>query len=131
MTLFEIFALYLSLFILMNLVLMMRIGKVRMHRKISLGDGGDKDLNVRVRTHGNFVETIMFSIFGLLALAMLGAPAWAMHLVGIATLIGRGLHIKGMAGKHAASRERPMGMVIFILTMLFTVGYILYAIITT
>lgn len=131
MTLIEIVGLYFSIFAIMNIVLMMRVGKARMAKKVSLGDGNDPELRGHIRAHGNFIETIFFSIAALIILAMLSAPIWALHLVGAATVIGRVSHAMGMSGKHNVGKGRPMGMIIFMLTMVFTIIYVAYSILTT
>lgn len=128
MTLFEITAFYIALFILMNLYLMLRVGLYRNAKKISLGDNDDKDLRARIRAHGNYTETIIFSALALITLSQLSAPSWLLHLIGTGTLIGRIAHFIGMQGKYNAGPGRPLGMFIFLATMLISAGYIFYSI---
>lgn len=127
---FEIVALYFAVFALMNIVFLLRIVKIRRQKQVSLGDGGENELRTRIRTHGNFVETIIFSLAALIILALLNAPSWLLHLIGLLTIFGRLSHAYGMIGKHNVGMGRPVGMVVFILTLLITIIYILYALIT-
>ncbi len=129
MTLFEIVASYIAFFLVMNVVLMYLIGQVRIAKKIDLGDGGDPQMLSRVRAHGNFSETVPLLLLGLIALAMLSAPVWALHLVGGGLVIGRILHALGMYGKFG--QGRLVGTLTFLLLSFFTAGYIAFKIITS
>lgn len=129
MTLFEIVASYIAFFLVMNIVLMYLVGKVRIAKKINLGDSGDEDMIASVRAHGNFSETVPLMLLGLIALAMLSAPVWALHLVGGGLVIGRLLHALGMYGK--TGQGRLLGTLTFMLLSLFTAGFIAFKIFTS
>lgn len=130
MTNIETLAIYVAIFLLMNFVLLMRVGNQRMAKKVSLGDGGDSHLMARIRAHGNYVETIIFSLAALFTLALLDAAVWAIHVLGGLTLIGRLLHAHGMSAADHNGKGRGFGMMAFGLSMLFSIGYIIYAIAT-
>ncbi|MEE9347862.1 MAG: MAPEG family protein [Robiginitomaculum sp.] len=125
MTLFQILGLYVALLLIINMVLMVRVFRIRQSKRVSLGDGDDPLLHSRIRAHANFSETVPIALFGLFSLAMLGAPVWALHLVGAGTVIGRISHAIGMAGPHSVGKARPFGIVLFLATSLFTALYIL------
>lgn len=127
MTNFEIVGLYIAIFLIMNIILMYRVGQVRIAKKIDLGDAGDDLMQRRVRAHGNFSETVPLLLLGLIALAMLSAPIWALHLVGAGLVIGRILHAMGMA--QAFGQGRLVGTLSFLLLSVFTAGMIAYKII--
>ena len=129
MTYFPIIAGYIAFFLLMNIVLMYLIGKVRIAKKIDLGDGGDAQMLSRVRAHGNFSETVPISMLGLICLDMLAAPIWALHLVGGGMVVGRVLHALGMYGKF--KQGRLVGTLTFLLLSLFTAGMITFKIFTS
>jgi uncharacterized membrane protein YecN with MAPEG domain len=128
MTLFETVALYVALLLLINIVLMVRVFRLRQAKSVSLGNGDDPLLHSRIRAHANFSETVPIALFGLFALAMLSAPLWVLHIVGAGTVIGRISHAIGMAGRHSVGKARPFGIVLFLLISVFTASYILYAI---
>ena len=130
MTLFQIAALYIALNMLLNPVLMYRVGKVRMKEKISLGDGDNPAMLSRIRAHGNFSETAPLALIGLIGLAMLGAHPLVMHLFGAAFLIGRLLHAHGMAQKHSNGKGRFYGMIMTIFTYIGTALTLLFLIFT-
>lgn len=128
MTLFEIVGLYLALILIINIVLMYRVGQVRIAKKINLGDGGDPLMNSRMRAHGNFIETAPLIILGMIGMAMLSALPVFLHGVGIALIIGRLAHAHGMA---TGSKGRFIGTLLFMLTSLFIAGFILFKIIAS
>ncbi len=131
MTLFQIVALYVALHLILAPILMFRVGQIRMKEKVSLGDGGNALLNARIRAHGNYIETAPLALLGLLALAMLNAPALLLHLFGAAFLIGRLFHAHGMAQPGATGRGRSVGAILTLLTYVGTALCLLYFIFTS
>ncbi|MEO1407838.1 MAG: MAPEG family protein, partial [Pseudomonadota bacterium] len=87
----------------------------RFSKKISLGTGGDKDMEVRVRSQANATEYIPIAMIALIALTQLGAPVWLLHALGGLFTFGRLIHPIGMAGPLIA---RQLGTV-FTWTALF------------
>jgi uncharacterized protein len=86
---------------LVGLILALRVSMGRSKHKITMGDGGNTDMIVRIRTHANFVEYVplMLVLLGLLELA--GANHTAL-IVGAAVLVvARIFHAIGMAGPMA------------------------------
>ena len=68
-----------------------------------------------MRGHANAIETIPMALILLLLLALLGVPAWAIHLLGIALTVGRVLHAlhfnrRRRAGLAARRRRRAVGL---------------------
>lgn len=131
MTLFQIVALYVALHLILAPILMFRVGQIRLKEKVSLGDGGNPLLNARIRAHGNYIETAPLALIGLLALAMLNAPPFLLHIFGAAFLIGRLLHAHGMAQEQANGRGRGLGAILTLLTYIGTAVSILYLIFTS
>ncbi len=128
MTLFEIAALYIALNLILTPILMYRVGQVRLGKKIDLGDGGDALMFSRIRAHGNFIENAPLALIGLIGLAMLSAPALAIHVFGAVFFIGRILHAMGMAGSFG--KGRLIGTVLTLLTHFGQAGFILFLIFT-
>jgi uncharacterized protein len=86
---------------LVGLILALRVSMGRSKHKITMGDGGNTDMIVRIRTHANFVEYVplMLVLLGLLELT--GANHTAL-IVGAAVLVvARIFHAIGMAGPMA------------------------------
>ena len=97
MTLFEIVALYVAINLILAPLLMYRVGKVRIGKKIDLGDGGDSELFSRIRAHANFIENAPLLLIGLIALASLSANPLVLHIFGATFTLGRIFHALGMA----------------------------------
>ena len=116
MTTFQIAVFYVAISLLFNPLLMLRIGLVRQKKNINLGDGGDVDLNARIRAHGNYTEVAPLALIGLLSVALMnGSPIMA-HVFGAAYFIGRILHFLGMRGTFA--KGRLYGTLLTLLTKL-------------
>ncbi|WP_298917773.1 MAPEG family protein [uncultured Algimonas sp.] len=126
MTTFQIVAFYVALTLLMNPFLMLRIGLVRQKKRINLGDGGDADMQARIRAHGNFVEVAPLVLIGLIAIAMLSGPPVMLHLFGATYIAGRLLHFLGMRGTLGSGRL--IGTMMTLLVFLGQGLYILFLI---
>ncbi|MBA4225084.1 MAG: hypothetical protein C0456_00510 [Hyphomonas sp.] len=109
-------AVYAGVNILILLFLSFRVVGRRRAAQVSLGTGGDADLEVRVRAHGNASEYIPATMLGLFIAASLGAPLWAVHAIGGVFTAGRVLHGIGLSGNIMA--PRALGMVLTWLGML-------------
>ena len=97
MTAIEAAALYAGLNILLLVALGVRVVGRRRSAGVSVGDGGDADLNLRIRTHGNASEYIPAFLVGLFMTASLGTPVWGVHALGGAFTLGRLLHAYGLS----------------------------------
>ena len=62
-----------------------------------------------MRGHANAIETIPTALILLVLLALLGVPAWAIHLLGIALTVGRGLHALHFTAADAPGWQRAAG----------------------
>jgi len=109
-------AVYIGVNILIIFFLSFRVVGRRRSAKVSLGTGGDAELEQRIRAHGNAVEYIPVTLLGLFALAGLGAPLWAIHAIGAGFTLGRVLHGFGLSGNVRPARAG--GMVLTWLGML-------------
>lgn len=103
--------------------------RYRRSGKISLGDGDNPAMAKSIRGQGNAAEQMPLILIMLGLTEMLGAPGFALHLVGIAFIAGRllhGLHFNGHIGFWA----RPAGMLLtLIATGLLALGLIFHAIV--
>lgn len=113
---------------LLNLWLMMRVGRVRGQEKVSIGDGGNDRVIRRMRAHSNFIENTAFVLI-LLALVELGiGPSTWLWAVGALYLVGRILHAIGMDG---LMWGRMAGTIITMLTQLGLAGFALFIVYAT
>jgi uncharacterized membrane protein YecN with MAPEG domain len=85
--------LYAGILAIWFVVLSFHVIARRRGAKIGLGDGGDPDMQRRIRGHGNFAEYVPFALL-LIALLEIGGttPFWLLHVLGITLVIARLLH---------------------------------------
>lgn len=73
-------------------VLSLHISRLRIRHKVSFGDGGNKDLQVAIRAHGNALEQSLLLAM-LMLLMELMRPGWSVvAMVGAAFVAARILH---------------------------------------
>ncbi|MEL7032981.1 MAG: MAPEG family protein [Pseudomonadota bacterium] len=110
MSALQVAGVYIAINILMLVWFAMRVVARRFRGKISMGDGGSEDLARAIRVHGNASEYTPPMLIGLLALAFLESPIWALHALGIGFTLGRLMHAVGMGGGPIILRQ--LGMVL-------------------
>lgn len=108
---------------LVNIWLAMRVGRVRVSGKVSIGHGDNPLLECRMRAQANFVEYTPFFLIllGLVELAS-GSSTW-LWLVAIAYVLARIAHAFGME-RPAPNKLRAGGILV---TMLALLGLAIYA----
>jgi uncharacterized membrane protein YecN with MAPEG domain len=100
---------YAGIFGLMLVVLSWRIMKMRARLDVMVGDGGERDLNVAVRTQGNFIEYVPMALLLMAFCEMEGWSAIVINALGLLLLAGRLAHVHGMNQKNAAGKGRRLG----------------------
>jgi uncharacterized membrane protein YecN with MAPEG domain len=116
--LFTVTSLYALPLAAMLLVLWFRVSAKRASLKQSIGDGGDPQLLLRIRQHGNFVEwTGMILILMILAEGI-GAPAIYLHISGALLLFGRIVHPFGLKIDNSSHPLRIVGNSVCLLATL-------------
>jgi uncharacterized protein len=105
-------AFYAGLLGLLLIGLSLRVALVRLRRRIPLGNGEDRDLERRVRAHGNFVEYAAFALLQLGLLETLGTAPLLLHLNGAAFTLGRVMHAWGLSRRSGASAGRMAGIML-------------------
>ena len=100
---------------LLNLWLAMRVGRVRMSEKVSIGDGGKDNLVRRMRAHSNYVENTPFVLILLALVELAHGPSLWLWGAGVLYLVARILHAFGMDG---LGWGRTAGVLISMLTQL-------------
>ena len=115
-------ALYGSLLTFLVLYLLINVTKKRREHKVSLGEGGPRDIALQraIRAHGNAVETIPLFLILLGFLDYNGAPAYLIHLFGIIFTIGRVMHAHALpkGRKYQGNRVLAIKVTIFTLAAL-------------
>ena len=83
---------------------------LRRKNKVGLGSGGNDDLERAIRAQGNFAEYVPVGIILVACLELNGAPWWLVAIPGIALIIGRLIHAKGMNIPPPDFSQRVLGM---------------------
>ena len=109
-------SIYASLLTLFIVWLSLNVIRLRRSNKVRLGDGGHSNLQVAIRAHGNAVEYIPLSLVLLALLEFAHARAALIHAGGIAMLVGRVLHARGLLTE--TLRLRVLGMQLTLLTLI-------------
>ena len=103
---------------------------LRRKNKVGLGSGGYEDLERAIRAQGNFTEYVPFGIILIACLELNGAPWWLVAIPGIALIIGRLIHAKGINVPPPDFSKRILGMKLTFNTLIFLVvlnlGWSLY-----
>jgi len=85
-----------AIFTIIFVKLSLAVIALRRKNKVGLGSGGHEDLERAIRAQGNFAEYVPFGVILIACLELNGAPWWLVLLPGIALIIGRLIHAKGM-----------------------------------
>ena len=109
-----------AVFGLLHVIFTLRVGKYRFKSKISLGDGGDRELRNRVRAHGNFIENVPIALLLIFLNDLDGAEDSTLVIMGSILLASRLTHYLTIVTIKLPWVLRP-------LSMLGTLGTILAA----
>ena len=123
-------SLYAGISLLLLLVLGFNVSLKRRASKTGIGDGDDENLACAVRAHANHAEWFPGIMIGLLIVALIGIPAYAIHTVGAVFTFGRVMHAWGMLSSSGASLGRLLGALLtYLSALLLGAGLILHAVI--
>jgi len=121
-------ALYAGLNGLLMLAMIGRTSMLRRRYKVYVGDGGVPHLLRAMRGHSNAAENVPVTMVLLLVAALLGAPALAIHILGIAFTVGRLLHAVHFMSERAPLWQRGIGFGLsFLVTLAAAIGAVGHA----
>ena len=107
---------------------------LRRKNKVGLGSGGYDDLERAIRAQGNFAEYVPIGLILIACLELNGAPWWLVILPGIALIIGRLIHAKGINEPPPNFSSRVLGMKFTFGTLItlaiLNVGWPLYGLVS-
>jgi uncharacterized membrane protein YecN with MAPEG domain len=101
----EAIGLYIGINLLLTLVLAILVVRQRAKHSVSLGDGGNADVERAIRAHGNNVEYVAIALPGLIALGLLGASLTLLHAAGLLVTVGRVAHAVGISNGISIFRQ--------------------------
>ena len=103
---------YAGLLALLFLALSLNVVRGRFLHRVSVGDGGDRDLRKRMRVHANWAEYAPITLVLLLLAELQGYPPFVLHLGGATLLAGRVLHAYGFGRTPQSVPLRRVGMIL-------------------
>jgi uncharacterized membrane protein YecN with MAPEG domain len=125
MTTVQAAAFDIGLLIVLMLGLKMYVGNRRAIHKVPSGDVTHPEFGRATRVQLNAVEDVPVLAVGIAALAMLGMPAWYIHMAGWVLLAARILHAFGLASSAGFSFGRLAGTLGTMLAYLAIAGALL------
>ncbi len=99
-----------AIFGFLHVFFTLRVGGYRFRSKISLGDGGDKELRNRIRAHGNFIENVPIALLLLLLNDLNGLSENVLMILGSVLLVSRILHYVMIVSRSLPMVFRPISM---------------------
>jgi hypothetical protein len=105
----SITALYAAILALIVVALGINVTMHRVKLGVPLGDGGNPQMLRMIRLHGNACEYVPLAVLLLLIYEVNGGWHTALHIIGIALVVGRLLQTWGMWGTEIAGFGRGAG----------------------
>ena len=99
----------------------------RARTDVLVGDGGNMDMLVAIRRHGNMAEYMPFAILMMALGELSGLGAIWLHISGVALVAGRLVHPLGVAKENSPLAPRVAGVLATFAAMLIPGIYILLA----
>ena len=99
-----------AIFGFLHVIFTLRVGNYRFKSKISLGDGGDRELLKRVRAQGNFIENVPIALLLILLNDLDGAEDTTLMLMGSILIISRLTHYLTIVTVKLPWILRPLSM---------------------
>ena len=119
---------YASVLTLIYVFLALRVMRHRTIKDISLGTGGDPELERMIRVHANFAEYVPLALILMIALELQFADQIVLHGIGILLIVARSVHAYGLSQVNDTRNFRLWGMRLTIFMMvvssLLNFGYI-------
>ena len=105
----SITAFYAGILALIFVALAINVTRHRVKLRVSIGDGGNPKMLRMIRLHGNAAEYIPFAVLLMALYELDGGWHIALHIVGIALIVGRLVQSWGMWGTEVPGLGRRMG----------------------
>ncbi len=117
---------YIGVNAILLLALSYSVIRIRVRKRITIGDSGDLALQRRIRAHANYAEHMPVVLLLLGALELLAANGTALWIIGGIVTVGRVLHATGLGANEGASFGRMFGHGMTLLFLLLGGGWCIY-----
>ena len=101
---------YAALLGLLLMILSINVIRLRWRHQVGIMDAGHKDLALAIRTQGNFIEYVPLALILMFFDEAVEYPAWAIHVLGTALLVGRIAHAWGLLHSEGRTVGRTLGV---------------------
>ena len=85
-------AVFVGILAVMLAVISVRVTRMRQRKKISLSDGGDKEMTAAIRAQGNFTEYVPMALIVMGLLESAGTKHWVIYVFGALLVAARIAH---------------------------------------
>jgi uncharacterized membrane protein YecN with MAPEG domain len=119
-------ALWSGLLLILLVVLSVLVVRQRRTHRVTLGDADKPELQQAIRAFGNATEYVPAGICALAILAVVEAPAFIIHLAGLALFLGRVIHAVALSRTTGTSLGRAAGMMLTWVAYLFAAVTLLF-----
>ncbi len=96
-SLLTITPIYIAVLGLLFISFTVRVAVYRIKTKISIGIGGDPEMERRMRCQANFIETVPIALFLLISMELSGASDTWLHTLCLVLVLARISHYVGLA----------------------------------
>ena len=101
--------LYAALSALLLVWLSARVIQGRVVFKVDIGDGGNEEMQRRIRVQANFIEYVPLALILIYFVQQAGYSIWIVHALGITLIVARVLHAMGLGSSSGVSKGRFLG----------------------
>ncbi len=118
-----------ALIVALQLALMLMVGFKRLELNQGLGDGGQQDLLIAIRRHGNLAENSALFLVTLALVEILGGSTMAVAIIGATFVVVRVSHAIGLSLGDGPNAARALGAFGTLISMSAAAIYLAYLVI--
>lgn len=117
-------ALYAAILAVLMIWLSIQVIKQRRKAQVKYADGGVDALTIARSAHSNAVDYVPITLILMALLEHNGAQLWMIHLFGIAFVVGRVLHAKGILADRLKGRVSGMKLTFAVMAALVVLNIV-------
>lgn len=117
---------YAAALALLFVFLSMLVIKQRRKHRVALGDGNVAPLKRAIAAHTNFSQYVPLCLILLSFMELSSAPAYVLHVLCGALLLGRSVHAFGISREPEVFKYRSTGMLITFGVLMIASGFLFF-----